>query len=67
VSISYILTGPVRDVEVTRWWCDGSYRWTLHSDTLDQLQIVQLFDLLDPVVGAALLEELRDRKRKEVG
>lgn len=43
-------------LEVTRWWNNGSYRWTIHSDTLDQMQIVRLFCLLDPVVRAALLE-----------
>jgi hypothetical protein len=62
VSTFYVLEGNP-SVEVTRWWAGGSYRYTLHSDTLDQLQIVQLFNLLDPVVGAALLEGVRDEDR----
>ncbi len=52
-------------LEVTRWWDHGMFRWTLHSDTLDQVQICELFDLLDPVVGEALLAEVRRKKEAE--
>jgi len=61
MSTRYTLVG---DLEVTRWWNNGSYRWTLHSDTLDAGQIAELFSLLDPVVGKALLEDANERREK---
>jgi len=60
LSTTYVLEGNP-PVEVTRWWNNGSFRWTLHGDTLDQMQIAQLFTLLDPVVGAALVAQLAGR------
>lgn len=63
VSTEYRLSG---DVTVTRWWNHGAFRWSLHDPHLDALQIAELFNLLDPVVGAALLSEVRRRERDEV-
>jgi hypothetical protein len=54
----YKLSGGL---EVTRWWNSGSFRWTANTDTFDAGQIAELFELLDPVVRAALLKEAEDR------
>jgi len=59
MSTEYRLSG---DLMVTRWWKNGSYRWTLHADTLDAGQIAELFALLDPVVAQALLEKAREKE-----
>jgi hypothetical protein len=53
MTTRYELSGGV---EVTRWWNNGSYRWTLHSETLDVGQIAELAALIDPVVFKALYD-----------
>jgi len=61
MSTHYELSGGL---EVTRWWNAGSFRWTLHDDTLDVGQIVELYALLDPVVREALLRDVLEREKR---
>lgn len=62
MSTEYELSKGLR---VTRWWNAGSYRWTLNSDTLDVHQIVELYELLDPMVRRALLKAIEQEKRED--